>query len=210
MGCAGPPELLEYDVAADRWLEHGRVPGFADVVPRPRPRRGPARRAPGRRTSRAGRPTCVFDPGSGAWERLPDDPLPEVYDRFAVAVGDDLVLAGSPSAALDDGGVPDTKLLARLDLATGTWTRLPDAPGPGYQLWAAGDGLLLNGHYRPVWLLDPATGRWTRPDRPWTATRASTSTASSTATTRRTSSTRSGRWGATGGRASTTSARATT
>ncbi len=109
-----------------------------------------------------GRPAdLLFDPGSGAWERLPDDPLPEVYDRFAVAVGDDLVLAGSPSAALDDGGVPDTKLLARLDLATGTWTRLPDAPGPGYQLWAAGDRLLLNGHYRPVWLLDPATGRWT-------------------------------------------------
>jgi hypothetical protein len=159
MGCAGPPELLEYDVAADRWHEHGRVPGtrtsYLALVP------VDDRIVVHRVSDEQGRsPDLVFDPGTGAWERLPDDPLPEVYDRFAVAVGDDLVLAGSPAAALDAGGVPDTKMLARLDLATGTWTRLPDAPGPGYQLWGAGDGLLLNGHYRPAWILDPATGRW--------------------------------------------------
>ncbi|KRF36132.1 hypothetical protein [Nocardioides sp. Soil805] len=159
MGCAGAPELLEYDVAADRWHEHGRVPGFRSsyVALVPVGDRLVVHRA----SDEQGRPAdLVFDPGAGSWDRLPADPLPEVYDRFAVAVGDDLVLAGSPTAALDDGGVPDTKLLARLDLETGTWTRLPDAPGPGYQLWAAGDELLLNGHYRPVWLLDPETGRW--------------------------------------------------
>lgn len=160
MGCAGAPELLEYDLAADRWLEHGRLPSFRTpyVALVPVEDRLVVHRA----SDEQGRPAdLLFDPASGAWERLPDDPLPEVYDRFAVALGDDLVLAGSPSAALDDDGVPDTKVLARLDLATGTWTRLPDAPGPGYQLWAAGERLLLNGHHRPVWLLDPATIRWT-------------------------------------------------
>ena len=74
-------------------------------------------------------PDLVFDPASEAWERLPDDPLPGAFDRFAVAVGDDLVLAGSPTAALDDGGVPDTKLLARLDLATAL--ERPADPGRG-------------------------------------------------------------------------------
>lgn len=159
VGCAGPPELLEYDVAADRWHEHGRVPGMrttyvalVEVGDGLLVHRG---------SDEQGRAAdLLFDPATGAWEALPDDPLPEVYDRYAVAVGDDLVLAGSPTAALEDGGVPDTKLLARLDLARRTWTRLPDAPGAGYQLWAAGDRLLLNGHLRPAWILDPATGRW--------------------------------------------------
>jgi hypothetical protein len=160
MGCAGAPELLEYDVAADRWIEHGRLPGrrtaYVALV------RIGDRLFVHRGSEEQGRPPdLVLDPRSGTWETVPVDPLPEVHDRYAVAVGDNLVLAGSPTAALDDGGVPDTKLLARLDVASGRWTRLPDAPGPGFQLWAAGDRLLLNGHYRPVWLLDPATGRWT-------------------------------------------------
>ncbi len=160
MGCEHAPELLEYDLAADRWLEHGRLPGVRTTYV--------ALVAVGdllvahRGSDEQGRSaSLLFDPVGDSWDRLPPDPLPEVYDRFAVGVGDDLVLAGSPAASLEGGGGPDTKVLARLDIASGTWTRLPDAPGPGYQLWPAGDGLLLNGHYRPAWLLDPSSGRWT-------------------------------------------------
>lgn len=63
-GCAGPPELLEYDVAADRWHEHGRLPGvrtsYLALVP------VGDRIVVHRGSDEEGRsPDLVFHPGSG-------------------------------------------------------------------------------------------------------------------------------------------------
>ena len=57
----------------------------ADVVRRPRPRRGPAGGAPGVGRAGSAAPTWSSTPAPGPGTRLPADPLPEVYDRFAVA-----------------------------------------------------------------------------------------------------------------------------
>jgi hypothetical protein len=170
-GCAEGPScdararLLAYDLATDRWTDHGPVPG-------PKHSRyltalGPDLVVYSGSDEYGELADLVFDPRRSRWSELPDDPLPESFDRFIVPVGDDLVLAGSPSAALDSEE-PAGKLAARLDVDAGTWSDLPDAPGQGYQLMPTDRGPLLNGHFvdSPGWLLDPATWTWSElPDR---------------------------------------------
>lgn len=158
--CDSPTRLLEYDVAQDRWTDHGEVPGrrsYRHLVALD----GTLLAYSG--TDEHGEvDDVIFDPASGTWSDLPDDPLPRSYDRFVVPADDQLVLTASSSAALDAG--EDTgKLAARFDPSTGAWTRLPDAPGQGYQLMATDDGPLLNGHFidAPGWLLDARTWEWT-------------------------------------------------
>jgi hypothetical protein len=157
--CAARPRLLSYDLAADRWTDHGPVPGPQHY----------------RHVARVGRTLLVysgsdeygvvadlvFDPARSTWTELPDDPLPRTYDRFIVPVGDQLVLTGSSIAALESGE-ESTKLAARLDLAAGEWRALPDAPGQGYQLLRTDRGPLLNGHFidSSGWILDPDTWTW--------------------------------------------------
>lgn len=159
--CGARPRLLAYDQAADRWTDHGAVPGRDDYL---------RLVAVGDdllvySDSDEGREAAdhLFDTRRGAWSELPDDPLPSVFDRFIVAVGDTLVLGGSSRAALDSG-TERGKLLAKYDVGSRTWTRLPDAPAPGYQLLATDSGLLLNGHMegRRGWLLDGSTWEWSR------------------------------------------------
>jgi hypothetical protein len=157
--CDAQPQLLSYDFPRDRWTDHGPVPGpknyrhlialdqhllvysgsdeYGEVA------------------------DVVFDPKRSRWAELPDDPLPRTFDRFMVPVGDQLVLAGSSSAALNSRE-DAPKLAARLDLDTRKWTPLPNAPGQGYQLLPTDRGPLLNGHFidSPSWLLDPDTWTW--------------------------------------------------
>lgn len=162
--CRAPDRLLEYDVAARAWTDHGPVPG--------------------RRTSslvaaqglvvaysssdeHGESDDVAFDPVTGRWETLPDDPLSRVFDRTMVVAGTHLVVAGSSIEDLDAGRDP-AKQAARLDLATRRWTRLPDT-GPGYQLLPSDVGPLLNGHFIEAggWLLDPTTWTWSKlPDLP--------------------------------------------
>ncbi|MFC5178687.1 hypothetical protein [Nocardioides taihuensis] len=157
--CGGPLRLLSYDLTADRWDDRGRVPGDERY----------------RQVTAAGRdlvvyagsdehgevPDLAYDPARSSWSRLPDDPLPRTFDRFVVPVGDQLVLAGSPTAGVDAGKNPP-KLAARYDLGHEAWTRLPDAPGPGYQLFPGDGGPVLDGHFgeSPGWVLDPGTWTW--------------------------------------------------
>ncbi len=157
--CAGRARLLSYDLAGDRWTDHGPVPG-------PRQHRqltavGRTLLAYGGTDERGEVADVVFDPERSSWTELPDDPLPRTFDRFVVPVGGQLVLTGSSTAALD-AGEDTAKLAARFDLDGGTWTRLPDAPGQGYQLLPTDRGPLLNGHFidAPGWLLDPDTWSW--------------------------------------------------
>lgn len=156
--CDARPRLLSYDLADDRWTDHGAVPG-------PERHRhlttwGESLLAYSSSDEHREAADLVYDPRSATWEELPDDPLPSTFDRFVVAAEDDLVLAGSSRAALDSGE-SSPKLAARFDMATGEWTTLPQAPGPGYQLFPSDDGPLLNAHYfeSPGAVLD--TGSWT-------------------------------------------------
>jgi hypothetical protein len=159
--CSSRPVLLEYDVDEDRWSQH--------PLPDSNPSPYAAITAVGDRVlvtptsdERGEEPDLWFDPASGEWQKVPDDPLPKVFDRFAVPLdGGDVVLAGSPEAELE-AGATTTKLVARLDAGTGRWERLGDAPGPGYQVWPAGSRLLMNGHFgsSTTWLFDPGEDRW--------------------------------------------------
>jgi hypothetical protein len=157
--CDARPRLLAYDLTADRWTDHGPVPGPKHY--RCLTALGPLLVAYSGSDEYGEVPDLVFDPRRSRWSELPDDPLPESFDRFIVPVGDELVLAGSSRAALDSEE-PANKLAARLDVGSGTWSALPNAPGQGYQLLPTERGPLLNGHFvdSPGWLLDPATWTW--------------------------------------------------
>jgi len=161
--CGAPPRLLSYRPDDDRWTDHGPVPGpeyIGSVLPV-----GQTLVISGADDG-GGFTDAVFTPDSSTWTELPDDPLPPVIDRYLVAEGDQLVLAGSPLTA---PGVDAPQVAARFDLADARWTALPDAPGQGYELMPTDRGPLLAGSARgePNWLLDPDT--WT-----WTAVREST------------------------------------
>jgi len=153
--CQGPYSLLRYDTVANRWDERS---------PLPRSLRYLSLTAVGDRllalstSDESGeRPDAVYDPATDTWEALPDDPLPEGHDRFAVVDGDRLLVFAS--IGVDDG--ERRKAVASLDLRTRAWTTLPDAPGPGYQAWRSGDDVWLNPHYGPGGgVLDLATDTW--------------------------------------------------
>ena len=88
------------------------------------------------------RPDFLYEPATGRWQELADDPLSEVYDRWSVVDGGRLLVFGSSM-----GPDQEAKLAAAYDLATGDWTRLPDSPGGGYQVWRSGDEAWLNPHF---------------------------------------------------------------
>ena len=158
--CSAPPRLLSYRPADDRWTDHGAVPG---------PERNLRITSLDRTllvytdATALGRvPDLVLDLERSTWTELPADPLPAVYDRFIVPVGDQLVLAGSSITAPGSGESP-RKLLARLDLASGTWTALPNGPGQAFQLFPSDRGPLLAGHFADTssaWVLDPGSWTW--------------------------------------------------
>ncbi|MDT0274825.1 Kelch repeat-containing protein [Blastococcus goldschmidtiae] len=157
--CGAPPRLLSYRPADDRWADHGAVPGLeygGRVTPVGSTLVISGGSAPDQFID------VVFDPARSTWTELPDDPLPPVYDRFLVQVEDQLVVAGSPITAPGTEEQP-AKTAARFDVAAGRWVALPDAPGPGYELFPTDQGPLLAGSTRggPNWLLDPSTWTWT-------------------------------------------------
>ena len=67
----------------------------------------------------------VFEPATGIWTALPDDPLGPSYDRGAVWLGDSLVLSAKSLDSVGADG-PSLVRLATLDSSLGTWTALPD------------------------------------------------------------------------------------
>ena len=157
--CDARPRLLSYDLVGDRWADHGPVPGpkhDRQVAPVGRTLLVYSGSDEGGEVA-----DLVFDPERSTWTALPDDPLPRTFDRFIVPAGGHLVLTGSSSAALESGE-DSAKLAARLDADGSEWTRLPNAPGQGYQLLPTDRGPLLNGHFidEPGWILDPDTWTW--------------------------------------------------
>lgn len=154
--------LLRYDPVADAWSRLGPMPAGAGgarvldwggdlVLLSGTDEQGELR-------------DHMYDPASGRWSVLPDDPLPATYDRFGVVDGDRLLVFGSPMVGPEDEAA--RKAVAAYTPGEG-WTRLPDAPGPGYQAWSDGSRVWLNPHFfghpgDPVGggVLDLATDRW--------------------------------------------------
>lgn len=98
----------------------------------------------------------LLGPGD-EWSPLPDDQLPLVFDRQAVADDGSLYLFGSPIDSEDP-----SKLGAVFDPDTQTWTPLPSGGG-GYQVWAIGRRFYLNPHFGDSYrggIFDPDTGSW--------------------------------------------------
>lgn len=99
----------------------------------------------------------LFDFGDDTWSPLPDDPLPRVYDRQVVEFNGRLMIFGSPV----DGSTP-TKLGAVFDSESLRWSELAESGTMGYQVWRAGDQVVLNPHFGDAegGLYDPATNTW--------------------------------------------------
>jgi hypothetical protein len=103
---------------------------------------------------------ALYRPGVETWTVLPDDPLPQAFDRFAVPDGGRLLVFGSPIGAPDEE--VRTKDVAAYDWIDGTWTALPSAPAGGYQAWGIGDRVFLNPHFSSDGggVLDLRTDTW--------------------------------------------------
>ncbi|MBJ7356007.1 hypothetical protein [Nocardioides sp.] len=155
--CYGRPELLRYDTTGDTWTELGRMPrgiGSSLVATD----HGLVALSGTYENGREAE--ALFDEETATWDPLPDAPLPRTYDRFAVPDGDRLLVFGSP--ALEPDEESSTKVAAAYDFGTGSWTGLPSAPGPGYQVWPAGDRAFLNPHFSEDGggVLDLRSGTW--------------------------------------------------
>ncbi len=118
----------------------------------------------------------VYDAAADTWTPMPADPLGPSYDRRLVGTDDGAVLLAS--ALVPNPGVePPVVDAARLDLATGAWTELPDGDlisGFGFrqvgdQLVSAvagsADGGETNNWGREIGyagLLDAVSGTWSQ------------------------------------------------
>ena len=90
------------------------------------------------------RPDLLYDPATGKWTDLPVDPLAPSFDRSAVWTGRELVLVGVEVVANPNSARPSLYRAAGLDLASGSWRRLPDSEVLGWNptwYWA-GDRLI--------------------------------------------------------------------
>jgi hypothetical protein len=156
--------LLRYDPDADAWARLGRLPDGA--------RAGQLVELGGVLVVLAGsdeggeRADLVYDVEAGTWSELPDDPLPRTFDRFGVVDGDRLLVLGSPMVGPEEEAAP--KVVAAWSFRSRGWSRLPDAPGSGYQGWSDGSRVWLNPHFGLPdddgggGVLDLGTDRWSR------------------------------------------------
>jgi len=106
------------------------------------------------------RPDYIYDPSADVWNAIPDDPLPSVFDRQAVAFNNRLLLFGTPFGTPIGGA--STELAASFDFEAGTWTELPESGSTGFQAWPIGDLIYLNPHFSRAdgGIYNPATATW--------------------------------------------------
>lgn len=117
----------------------------------------------------------VFEPRTATWSELPADPLNPAFDRAMAWTGSELVLFDHELVPNPGSEKPALTRAATLDLAAGSWRRLPDSEILGTGPWlAAGDELVnpmlggadggeVNGWGRTYPYgggLAPATGAW--------------------------------------------------
>jgi hypothetical protein len=121
-------------------------------------------------------PDVIFDPASGEWAELPDDPLPPSFGRTMAWSGRELVLFAHELVPQPGSREPSVVIAAAFDPDRRTWRRLPDSEmlGGGAR-WFAHDGRLIfpalgsaDGGDVGNWgrpypnggVLDPERGRW--------------------------------------------------
>ncbi len=129
------------------------------------------------------RPDLLYDPATGKWTDLPVDPLAPSFDRSAVWTGRELLLLGVEVVPNPNSARPSLYRAAGLDLASGSWRRLPDSEvlGSNPTWFWAGDRLInpsigsADGGQVNNWgrafpfggILDPVSGAWSPlPDPP--------------------------------------------
>jgi hypothetical protein len=136
-----PAAFLRYRRATDRWTR-------LELPPDPRRR---AIAATGEQivayaeSDESGRiPDMAFDPATGRWTTLPDDPLPASYGRSMAWSGRELVLFGAEIVPQPGSSEPSVIIAAAFDPERRTWRRLPDSEmlGGGGR-WFAHDGRLI-------------------------------------------------------------------
>jgi META domain len=170
---SGPGRFLSYHPDTDRWADLPAPPsatwGLAAVG-------GWLVSWPGSHENGAG-PDLVFDPAAQSWTELPPSPLGEGFDRTMVGLDGDRVLLVDLELVPDPGADrPTLYRAAVLDLAAGSWQRLPDSGVVGSDpVWLRSGGLVVNpsvgsldggqvgnwGRSYPTGgILDPDLGRW--------------------------------------------------
>ena len=158
--CPGERSVLQYSVDNDVWSRRARVPGTGYhhlVVVNDQLFAVSA-------SDESPAADFRYQAASDEWMALDPAPMPRVFDRFGVGVGDTLVLYGSP---LD--GASQEKFVASYDLANSTWTELGRAPSLGWQVFDVEDTVVLNPHFSTGigGLHDVAIDAWTSlPERP--------------------------------------------
>jgi hypothetical protein len=105
-------------------------------------------------------PDVVFDPASGRWTELPDDPLPPSFGRTMAWSGRELVLFAQELVPQPGSDKPSLVIAAAFDPDRGTWRRLPDSEmlGGGAR-WFAHDGRLI---FPALGSADGGDGSWGR------------------------------------------------
>lgn len=166
-GSSGPVARL--DLAAGRWSVGAAAPPlpiFGDAVwTGSEMVVAGVSSAGGSSTGRGG--VLAYDPGADRWRELPEPPL----GPFGPAVGwsgTELVVSGFDSPNPDAVKGPDISppyRAAALDLATGLWRDLPEAPiavhGQDRYREPVADGrLVLRGPEGQIVTLDPTSGHW--------------------------------------------------
>lgn len=91
---------------------------------------------------RGDEPIRAYQPDTGQWLVLPDDPLPPLFDKTVMREGDAVYLFGKEIAKVG-GTEPPLVIGARLDLSTDAWSELPISQAVPYQLEYVGDGRLI-------------------------------------------------------------------
>ncbi|GAA0433675.1 hypothetical protein Aca07nite_01680 [Actinoplanes capillaceus] len=94
----------------------------------------------------------IFDPRTATWSALPVDPLSPAFNRAMAWSGSELVLFDQELVPNPGSGKPALTRAATLDLAAGSWRRLPDSEILGTGPWLAAGGELVS----PI--LDSADG----------------------------------------------------
>ena len=162
--------VVSYDPAADAWTTLPRQAGDGELVAA-----GDVLVSIAFSDEIAAAVDEVYDPASGRWSRLPDDPLGPSFDRAAVWVDGKVLLGAKELVASPGSEKPAIVRLAELDLATSTWRRLPDSEvigsGPttvgSLVVWpdqGSADGGEVNNwgrDYPMGGIYDPTTGEWT-------------------------------------------------
>lgn len=158
-GWDGSSLLLRYDPSIDAWEQH---PGPPDAPAHVLEAVGDSVVAYATTEEWGEMQDWWRDPATGAWQSLPDDPLPAMFDRSLVAIEDgrSLLLVGAqlgPSSEPAD----EVNLVARLDLATMTWRQLPAPPSRGFRAWGIGATAVLEPHFGGTGgRFDPRTETW--------------------------------------------------